>query len=75
MCACVCACVPACPADKKVFPSYDVLGWYSTGSDVHPSDMLFHKAVSRNPELRGGGQGGRRRAEGGEREGNGCRPV
>ena len=32
--------------DKKVFPKYDVLGWYSTGSDVQDSDMHIHKAVS-----------------------------
>jgi len=31
--------------DKKVFPKYDVLGWYSTGSDVQDSDMHIHKAV------------------------------
>jgi hypothetical protein len=32
--------------DKKVFPKYDVLGWYSTGSDIQDSDILIHKAVS-----------------------------
>ncbi|CAM6090918.1 unnamed protein product [Calypogeia fissa] len=30
---------------KKVFPKYDVLGWYSTGSDVQDSDMQIHKAL------------------------------
>ncbi|KAG0624917.1 hypothetical protein M758_2G013900 [Ceratodon purpureus] len=30
---------------KKVFPKYDVLGWYSTGSDVQDSDMHIHKAL------------------------------
>ncbi|KAL2609792.1 hypothetical protein R1flu_028365 [Riccia fluitans] len=30
---------------KKVFPKYDVLGWYSTGSDVQDTDMLIHKAL------------------------------
>jgi hypothetical protein len=33
-------------ADKKVFLDFFVLGWYSTGSDVHETDMLIHKAVS-----------------------------
>jgi COP9 signalosome complex subunit 6 len=33
-------------ADKKVFPDFYVLGWYSTGSDVHDTDMQIHKAVS-----------------------------
>ena len=32
--------------DKKVFPKYDVLGWYSTGSDVQDSDMHIHRVVS-----------------------------
>jgi len=30
---------------KKVFPLYDFLGWYSTGSDVLQSDMEVHKQV------------------------------
>lgn len=30
---------------KKVFPKYDVLGWYSTGADVRPADMPVHKAL------------------------------
>ncbi|CAI7813703.1 unnamed protein product [Closterium sp. NIES-54] len=30
---------------KKVFPKYDVLGWYSTGTDVRPADMHVHKAL------------------------------
>lgn len=30
---------------KKVFPLYDILGWYSTGSDLLPSDMLIHKEL------------------------------
>eukprot|EP00270_Netrium_digitus_P014105 TRINITY_DN4755_c0_g1_i2.p1 TRINITY_DN4755_c0_g1~~TRINITY_DN4755_c0_g1_i2.p1 ORF type:complete len:281 (+),score=21.97 TRINITY_DN4755_c0_g1_i2:177-1019(+) len=30
---------------KKVFPNYDILGWYSTGSDVEDSDMNIHKAL------------------------------
>lgn len=30
---------------KKVFPQYDVLGWYSTGADVQDSDMQIHKAL------------------------------
>ncbi|CAM6033028.1 unnamed protein product [Sphagnum compactum] len=31
---------------KKVFPKYDVLGWYSTGSDIQDSDMLIHKSLT-----------------------------
>ena len=31
---------------KKVFPHFYILGWYSTGTDAHESDMLIHKAVS-----------------------------
>ncbi|XP_073526073.1 uncharacterized protein [Phyllobates terribilis] len=30
---------------KKVFPQFYVLGWYSTGSDAHESDMQIHKAL------------------------------
>jgi len=30
---------------KKVFPTYDFLGWYSTGSQVLPSDIAVHKQV------------------------------
>ncbi|EES14305.1 hypothetical protein BDA96_07G231000 [Sorghum bicolor] len=30
---------------KKVFPDFYVLGWYSTGSDVHETDMQIHKAL------------------------------
>ena len=29
-----------------MFPDFYVLGWYSTGSDVHDTDMQIHKAVS-----------------------------
>lgn len=32
--------------DKKVFPQFYILGWYSTGSDAQESDMHIHKAVS-----------------------------
>jgi COP9 signalosome complex subunit 6 len=32
--------------DKKVFPNFYILGWYSTGSDAQESDMHIHKAVS-----------------------------
>ena len=34
--------------DKKVFPKYDILGWYSTGSDIQETDMQIHKTVSSN---------------------------
>ncbi|KAJ7568300.1 hypothetical protein O6H91_01G026700 [Diphasiastrum complanatum] len=30
---------------RKVFPKYDILGWYSTGSDVQDNDMQIHKAL------------------------------
>jgi len=33
-------------ADKKVFPNFFILGWYSTGSDAQESDMQIHKAVN-----------------------------
>lgn len=33
-------------ADKKVFPNFYILGWYSTGSDAQESDMQIHRAVS-----------------------------
>ena len=29
-----------------VFPKYDILGWYSTGSNVKEIDMQIHKSVS-----------------------------
>jgi hypothetical protein len=32
--------------DDKVFPEYDVLGWYSNVSDIQDSDMLIHKALT-----------------------------
>jgi len=31
---------------KKVFPTYDVLGWYSTGSTITESDIQTHKQLS-----------------------------
>eukprot|EP00249_Psilotum_nudum_P013428 c24330_g1_i1 orf=506-1411(-) len=37
---------------KKVFPKYDILGWYSTGCDVQDADMQIHKAlmdINENP--------------------------
>ncbi|KAM1203906.1 hypothetical protein ACFX2J_019664 [Malus domestica] len=30
---------------KKMFPHFYVLGWYSTGTDAHESDMNIHKAL------------------------------
>eukprot|EP00850_Spirogloea_muscicola_P014911 SM000110S18918 [mRNA] locus=s110:322120:324920:+ [translate_table: standard] len=30
---------------KKVFPKYDVLGWYSTGTSVEDADMQVHRAL------------------------------
>ncbi|KAH8933506.1 hypothetical protein BDL97_18G033600 [Sphagnum fallax] len=32
--------------DDKVFPEYDVLGWYSNVSDIQDSDTLIHKALT-----------------------------
>jgi hypothetical protein len=32
--------------DKKVFPHFYILGWYSTGCDAQESDMHIHRAVS-----------------------------
>ncbi|KAF3331052.1 COP9 signalosome complex subunit 6a [Carex littledalei] len=37
---------------KKVFPTFYILGWYSTGSDVEESDMLIHRSlmdINENP--------------------------
>ncbi|TYG64553.1 hypothetical protein ES288_D06G117300v1 [Gossypium darwinii] len=31
--------------DKKVFPHFYILGWYSTGSDAQESDMHIHRAL------------------------------
>lgn len=33
--------------DKQTFPTFDFLGWYSTGSKPTPSDLAIHKQVSR----------------------------
>lgn len=33
-------------AEKKVFPKFYTLGWYSTGSDGQESDMSIDKSVS-----------------------------
>lgn len=30
---------------KKTFPKYDMLGWYSTGAEVEPTDMDMHQAL------------------------------
>ncbi|KAM9944412.1 hypothetical protein ACTFIW_010553 [Dictyostelium discoideum] len=35
---------------KKVFPLYDLLGWYSTGSQVSKDDILLHKQISEHNE-------------------------
>ncbi|KAJ4811123.1 hypothetical protein LUZ62_023689 [Rhynchospora pubera] len=37
---------------KKVFPTFYILGWYSTGSDVEEADMLIHRSlmdINENP--------------------------
>ncbi|GJX82060.1 RNA-directed DNA polymerase, eukaryota, partial [Tanacetum coccineum] len=31
--------------DKRVFPNFYILGWYSTGADAEESDMQIHKAL------------------------------
>lgn len=33
-------------ADKQVFPQLELVGWYSTGSDIHPSDINIHKSIA-----------------------------
>mmetsp|Transcript_21437 Transcript_21437/g.43834 ORF Transcript_21437/g.43834 Transcript_21437/m.43834 type:complete len:324 (+) Transcript_21437:42-1013(+) len=30
---------------KKTFPKYDMLGWYSTGTEVEPGDLAMHQAL------------------------------
>lgn len=38
--------------DHQVFPQLEIVGWYSTGSDIEPSDMDIHKwiaGVNENP--------------------------
>jgi COP9 signalosome complex subunit 6 len=30
---------------KTVFPKYEVLGWYSTGAQIQPNDMMLNKQV------------------------------
>ena len=34
------------PADKQVFPNLDVVGWYTTGSEITEADMQIHRKVS-----------------------------
>ena len=29
-----------------MFPTLELVGWYSTGSDIHPSDMSIHKSIA-----------------------------
>ncbi|KAL8147020.1 hypothetical protein AgCh_004656 [Apium graveolens] len=38
-------CLNMIGADKKVFPNFYILGWYSTGSDAQESDMIIHKSL------------------------------
>ena len=33
-------------ADKQVFPDLDVVGWYTTGPEIRPTDMDIHRLVS-----------------------------
>lgn len=37
--------LPWLSADKKVFPTIDVVGWYSSGSELQDEDMQIHKLV------------------------------
>lgn len=32
-------------ADKQVFPSLDIVGWYATGETVQEADMVIHRKV------------------------------
>ena len=32
-------------ADKQVFPTLDIVGWYATGEDVNEADMHIHRKV------------------------------
>lgn len=32
-------------ADKQTFPDLDVVGWYSTGSEIKDTDMDIHRLV------------------------------
>ena len=44
-----CVCVSKKPeqaapsADKRVFPKYEVMGWYSSGSSLLDGDLVVHK--------------------------------
>ena len=33
------------PVDKQVFPNLDVVGWYTTGSEITEADMQIHRKV------------------------------
>eukprot|EP00898_Chlorokybus_atmophyticus_P006793 jgi/Chlat1/7114/Chrsp57S06799 len=35
---------------KKVFPTYEILGWYSTGSEASDDDMQIHKLMMEHNE-------------------------
>jgi COP9 signalosome complex subunit 6 len=32
-------------ADKKVFPKFDVVGWYSTGAELQDADLELHRTA------------------------------
>lgn len=36
-------------ADKKVFPKFEVVGWYSSGSGLAEGDLTIHKGVREHP--------------------------
>lgn len=33
------------PPDKKVFPKFDVVGWYSTGAELQDADLELQRTV------------------------------
>ena len=35
----------AAPPDKKVFPKFDVVGWYSTGAELQDADLELQRTV------------------------------
>jgi hypothetical protein len=37
---------PALPPVSASYPSYECLGWYSSGSKIDPEDFETHKMVS-----------------------------
>jgi hypothetical protein len=40
--------------DKKVFPKFDVVGWYSTGAELQDADLELQRTVRALTGLRAG---------------------